>query len=105
MTLTAYERTNTIKVEVDLKSNDVLTDPSGNMAFIDVYKSDGTKLVDTASGQRTGTGEYEYYFTTAATDPLGIYKVVWWGHSYVDGTFNYKRFSQADQIQIVDLDP
>ena len=109
MTLSSYERCNTIKVEVDFKSNSVLTNVSGNMAFIDIYKSDGTKLVDStstppASGQHTGTGEYEYYFTTASTDPLGIYRIVWSGYSYIDSVFGYQHINQADAINIVSVE-
>jgi hypothetical protein len=107
MTLSSYERNNTIKVDVDFKSNNVLTNVSGNMAFIDVYKSDATKLVDStttppASGQHTGTGEYTYYFTPSATDPLGIYVVQWSGYSYIDATFGWQKISQRDPLIIRD---
>lgn len=104
MTLTKYERKNTIKSDVDFKSGGVLTDPSGNNAYIHVIKSDGTYLVSGGSGVRDGAGEYHYYFTTTETDPLGIYIVEWYGNHSLGETFGYKKLVQRDAIQIVDTD-
>ena len=98
-----YERGNTIKTEVDFKMDGVLTDPSGNTAFVDVIKSDGTYLVKDAVGTRDGTGEYSYYFETTTSDPLGIYIVIWKGMHDLGGSYGYKNIVQRDDIIIRDV--
>jgi hypothetical protein len=101
MTLANYERGNCIKTEVDFKMNDVLTDPSGNVAFVDIVEPDGTYLVQDAATTRDGTGEYSYYFETTSTDPLGIYVVVWKGMHNLGGSYGYKNIVQRKAISIV----
>ena len=107
-----YERNNTIKASVVFKdSNDTPTDPSGNKAFLEVIKSDGTSLIGNGSGataSRTGTGAFEYYFNTATTDPLGLYVLSWHGYhniGAVDGIdYGYQKITQRDAIRLVDTD-
>jgi len=102
MTLTKYERGNTIKTEIDWKSSGVLTDTSGNKSFVDVLKPDGTYLVSGGAATRDDTGEYWYVFNTSYTDDLGIYRITWRGHTLIAGGYGYKPVSQKSQIQIVD---
>ena len=117
MTLTKYERNNTIKVSVTFQSNGVDTDPSGGTAdtakaFINVIKPDNTYLVGNelsgATASRTATGKFDYYFETASTDPLGIYRIVWTAYhdiGTVDNVdYGYMKINQADAIQIVDVE-
>ena len=101
MTLENFERQNTIKTNVDFKMDDVLTDPSGNKAFVDVIKPDGTYLVQDASTTRDSTGEYSYYFETASTDPLGLYVVIWKGMHNLGGSYGYKNIVQRRAINII----
>jgi len=99
-----FERGNTIKTEIDFKSSNVLTDPSGNTAYVTVIKSDGTTLINSSGATRDSTGEYHYYFHTETTDPLGIYIIQWEGSHDLGGSYGYKPIRQRDIIQIVDTD-
>ena len=106
MTLESFERGNCIKTEIDFKSNDVLTDPSGATnnppgVFVDIVKPDGTYLVQNGAPNHDGTGEFSYYFETASTDPLGVYVVVWKGMHWIDGTFGYKNIVQRKAINVL----
>ena len=102
-----YERENTIKASITFKdSAGNATDPSGNMAFIQVIDSDGNDVVSSTSGSRTGTGAFEYYFNTDSTDPLGLYIIKWHGYHNV-GTvgginYGYQKITERDVIRIVD---
>jgi hypothetical protein len=100
MTLSNYERGNCIKTDVDFRFDDTLTDPSGNKAYVDVIKPDGTYLVQDGSATRDSTGEYSYYFETSSTDPLGVYVVVWKGMHNLGG-YGYKNIVQRRAINIV----
>jgi len=104
MTLSKFERGNTIKTEVDFKVGSVLTDPSGSVAWVDIIKSDGTYLVQSSGATRDGTGEYYYYFTPASTDPLGIYVIVWKAYHNLGGDYGTKEIIQRDAVQLVDVD-
>lgn len=104
MTISKYERNNTIKTEVDFKVGTTLTDPSGSKAFVSVIRSNGTYLASSASTTREGTGEYYYYFSTTDTDPLGIYIVEWKGNHSLGGIYGYKPIIQRSVINIVDVD-
>ena len=104
MSLSKFERNNTIKSEIDFKMSDVLTDPSGSKAFVDIIKSDGTYFIQDASGSRDSTGEYHYYFTPASTDPLGVWVIVWHGYHNLGAAYGYKRITQRDAIHIVDVE-
>jgi len=98
-----FERGNTIKTDIDFKEDGVLTDPSGNTAFVTVYKSDGTTLINRSGATRESVGEYYYYFNTSSTDPLGIYVIQWSGYHSLLG-YGYKPIIQRDLIQIVDTE-
>jgi len=104
MSLSKFERHNTIKTEIDFKMNDTLTDPSGSVAFVDVIKSDGTYFIEDASTTRDGVGEYSYYFTPSETDPLGVWVVIWHGYHNLGGSYGYKKITQRDAIQVVDVE-
>jgi len=104
MTLESFERENTIKTEIDFKMSNVLTDPSGNKAFVDIIKPDGTYFVQDASTTRDGTGEYSYYFTPASTDPLGVWIIIWHGYHNIGGAYGYKKLVQRDAIEIKDVE-
>ena len=99
-----FERGNTIMTDIDFKTNGVLTDPSGNTAFVTVIKSDGSILVNASGSTRDGVGEYHYYFNTESTDPLGIYVVQWSGYHNLGGSYGYKPIIQRDLVQIVDTE-
>lgn len=91
MTISHYERSNTIKTTVTFTSGAALVavDPSGNRAFIDIYKSDGTYLTQAKSGTRISTGNYYYYFKADSTDPMGYYLIDWYGYFYYYPPFEY----------------
>ena len=101
MTLSNYERGNCIKSEVDFKMDNTYTDPSGNVAYVDVIKPDGTYLVSAGTASRDSTGQYHYYFETANSDPLGIYVVVWKGMHNLGGTYGYKNIINRRAINII----
>jgi len=102
MALDKYERGNTIKTYVDFKMSGNLYDPSGNLAWIHVLKSDATYLISGESGIRDSVGEYHYFFESADDDPLGIYIVEWYGYHDLGGSFGAKKLKQRNQIEIVD---
>jgi len=109
MSLSKYERGNTIQSTITFKQNDVATDPSGGTAgtaraYITVYKPDGTTLFTEASGTRTSTGTFRYYIPTDPTDPLGIYVVQWRAMHNVGGAQGYLDIYQRDAFQIVDVE-
>jgi len=104
MALSKYERGNTIKSDIDFLMNGVLTDPSGNTAFVDVIKSDGTYLVQGQTATRDGVGEYHTFFKAENDDPLGVYVIVWYGSHNIGGSYGYMGLVQRDAIQIVDVD-
>lgn len=100
----SFELNNTIKTEIVFKSDGVDTDPSGNKAFVTVYKPDGTTLINGASGSRSEKGKYYYYFNTEPTDPLGIYTIEWSGYHELGGIYGYKPIIQRDIINIVEVE-
>jgi len=102
--LQKYERGNTIKSDVDFKMSGNLTDPSGNLAWIHVLKSDGSYLVSGGAGVRDGTGEYHYFFRPLDADPLGIYVIEWYGYHHLGGSFGAMKLVQRDAIQVVDVE-
>jgi len=104
MTLPKYERKNTIKADITFKSNGVNTDPSGNTAFITVYRPDGAQLFSETKASRVDTGVYRYYISTNASDPLGIYIVQWRAYHNVGGTQGYLPIIQRDAFQLVDTE-
>jgi len=103
MGLDKFERGNTVKTDIDFKMNNVLTDPSGNKAFISVIKSDGTYLVSGASATRDGVGEYHHFFTPDDVDPLGVYVIIWYGYHNLGGSYGYRKLVQRDAVHILDV--
>jgi len=110
MALTKYERGNTIKTEADFKVGGVLTNPSGATndpcgVKIDVIKPDGTYLISAQSvSYAESVGEFYYYFNTASTDPMGIYKIVWKGYHTLGEDYGYKPIIQREDIIICESD-
>jgi hypothetical protein len=113
MSLSKYERENTIKASVSVKDSDSnYTDPSGNKIFLRVKDSEGNYIIgNTSSGataSRVGTGQYDYYFNTDSTNPLGIYILEWYGYhdlGTIDGIYyGFKKFTQRDAVNIVDTE-
>jgi hypothetical protein len=98
--LTSYERLSTFKTSVTWTSGSTAVDPSGNMSFIDIFKADGTYLLQAASGERDGVGIFHYYASTASTDPLGIYRIRWYAYFNYAGNFGYMPLSQQEAIVI-----
>ena len=70
-------------------SGSTAIDPSGNIAWIDVYDPNGTLYIHD-SGVRSSTGTYYYYISTASTNDLGIWTIDWYGSFYEDEHFGYK---------------
>jgi len=103
MTLTKFERNTTIRTMVAFKSGSTLVDPSGSRAFVDIYKPDGTYLLQ-SSGSKDSTGTYRYYFGTVDADPLGIYVIDWWGRFNYGAPYNYKVKHEKEVIWLVNID-
>jgi len=104
-----FERGNTLKTEIDFKSNGVLTDPSGATndpcgVKVTVYKPNGDVLINGSGATRDSTGEFHYYFNTSSSDPLGIYIIQWSGYHVLGGQYGYKPIVQRDLVQIVDTE-
>lgn len=79
MSLTKYERGTSWKSQVTYTSGTTNINCSGNMAYLTVYKPDGTTLMGSVSGiNNVGiSGVYYYYPSTNTTSPLGIYVEEW----------------------------
>jgi hypothetical protein len=101
MTSTSYERESTFKTTVTWTSGSTAVDPSGNLSYIEVTKSDGTTLITTpASGERDGVGVYHYYISTASTDPLGLYVIDWYAYFNYGGNFGYMPLHDKECVII-----
>jgi len=99
-----YERGNTIKSDIDFKSAGVLTNPYADTAKISVIRPDGTYLYSSATANYDGTGEFSYYISTNSSDPLGIYKIVWYAQDDVGGSQGLMPVIQRDVFCLVDVD-
>ena len=102
MALTKFERSTTIRTKVAFTSGSTLVDPSGNRAFVDIYKPDGTYLLQ-SSGSKDSTGNYRYYFNTTTSDPLGIYIIDWWGRFNYGPPYSYKEKHEKEVIWLVNV--
>ena len=102
MSLSKYERGNTIKASVEFKYNGTYTDPL--YPTISVYEPDGTALVDGQTPTKDDTGKYHYYIETSKTSPLGIYVIEWEGWHNLGGTYGSGQLIQRDSFQLVELD-
>ena len=104
MTLTKYERGNTIKTEIDFKSDGVLANPYNDTATVDVIKPDNTYLYIDLATTHDSIGEFHAYISTNSTDPLGIYQIVWKAQDDVGGAQGLMPIVQRDTFQLVDVD-
>ena len=104
MSLSKYERCNTIKADVTFKVAGTATNPSGTKAWISVVKSDGSYLYSSQAASNTGTGTFRYYISTNAGDPLGVYVVLWRGYHNVGGSQGALPIYQRDAFQLVDVE-
>jgi len=102
MGLTEYERESTFKTSVTFTSGSTNVDPSGNIAYVDVYKSDGTLLWTAASksGTRSASGQYYYYISTQSTDPLGVYVIDWYGNFDYGGQWSYMPKHEKYEVRV-----
>lgn len=100
MTLTEYERGTTWKSTVTYQSGSSYVDCSGNMAYLTVYKADGSVLLGPASGVHESTGIYHYFVSTQSTDPLGIYVTEWMGRFNYQGRFLHSPKYDRDAVLI-----
>lgn len=103
MSLSKFERGNTIKSAVEFKMSGNLTDPSGNNAWVHILRPDGSYLVSGGSCTRDSTGKYHYFFRPDDKDLLGIYIVEWYGYHFIGGSYGNKKLIQRDAIQVVDV--
>lgn len=83
-TIEKKERGTTVKTTWNTKSDGA--DADVNSPKINIYKPDGTKLVDDDDPTHDGTGNYSYHFTTTSSDLLGLYVIEWTGYHDVSGT-------------------
>ena len=104
MSLSIFERNNTIKADVTFKVGSTDTNPSGSKAWISVIDSDGTYLYSSQAATNTGTGTFRYYISTNTADPLGVYVVLWTAYHDVGGSQGNMPIYQRDAFQIVDVE-
>lgn len=97
---TKRERGSTFRSRVTYTSGSTLVNCSGNVTNLTVYKSDGTTLLGPESGSHEGTGVYEYYVSTASTDPLGLYICEWKTYFDYGAPWNYQPKIDRELIQI-----
>ena len=102
MSLTEYERGNTIKASVEFKYSGAYTDPL--YPKINVYNPDGTKLVDDGSPIKDDTGKYHYFIETTPSSQLGIYIIEWTGWHNLGGVWGSGQIIQRDAFQLVEVD-
>lgn len=98
VTITSHERGTTVRSRIIYQYNGINTDPTS--PNISVIKPDGTNLISVQSGTKESTGQYVYYFETASTDTLGLYKVVW-SATYTINSIDYVILDRK-LISIVD---
>jgi len=104
MALTKYERQNTWKSYVTYVSGTTNIDCSGNMAYLTVYRPDGTVLLGPVSGIRDSTGVYKYYVSTQSTDDLGIYVCEWKAYFNYGAPWDYSPKYDREAVQIVKVE-
>jgi len=101
MALTKFERGTTWKATVTFTSGSTNIDCSGNMAYLTVYRPDGTVLLGPESGCHEATGMYNYYVSTQSTDDLGIYVTEWKGLFDYQHPFHWSPKYDRNPIQLV----
>ena len=102
MSLSKYERGNTVKASVEFKYNNTYTDPL--YPTISVYKPDGSTLVNDATPTKDDVGKYHYFIETSNDSPLGIYIIEWKGWHSLGGIYGSGQLIQRDSFQLVELD-
>jgi len=101
---TKYERNSTWKSQVTYTSGTTNIDCSGNMAYLTVYKSDGTTLLGPVSGLHEETGIYKYYVSTQSTDPLGLYVCEWKTYFDYGGRQSWLPKYDREIVQVVHVE-
>ena len=102
MTVTKWERENSIKSSVEWKSGSTYVDPSSNMSFIEVYNPYGTRYI-ADSGIKDATGKYHYYISTQSDAELGLWKIRWYAYFNYGSPFNYLEKSEMEVVNLVDI--
>lgn len=102
MAITKYERGNTIKASVEFKSEGVYVDPL--YPKINVYKPDGSKLIDEGEPVKDDVGKYHYFIETSSSDPLGIYIIEWVGWHNLGGIWGSGQMVERDVFELVEVD-
>jgi len=73
MTTEVYQRPETVPIHCEDKNwQGTYIDPSHGIT-IDIFKPDGTKVVDGQNMEKVATGKYVYYHNTSTDDPAGWY--------------------------------
>ena len=103
MSIGTYERGTTFKAQVTYTSGSTNVDPSGSIAFIDIYKPDGTLYISN-SGQSDATGVYYYYVSTQTDDPMGFYKIRWKAYFQYRNPWDYMPKYDSETVRIVDIE-
>ena len=102
MAYDCYERGTTIKVTAEFKSSGQLIDPL--YPKLNVYKPDGTKLVDNVTPFKSGVGKYYYFIETSSNAMLGLYTVEWVGWSLLGGALGSGQIIQREVFQLVEIE-
>lgn len=102
MAIPRYERGNTIKASVEFISRDTYVDPL--YPKINVYKPDGSKLIDQGDPVRDDVGKYHYFIETSSDDPLGIYIVEWSGWHNLGGVWGSSQIVERDVFELTEVD-
>lgn len=97
--LPIYERLNSFKSTVTFYSGSTAIDPSGNLAYIDVFDPNNALYIHD-SGVKASTGTFYYWISTSSVNDLGIYRIRWYGSFYVDSTFGYMPRSEEECVII-----
>ena len=100
MALTKYERGTTFKSTTTYTSGSTYIDPSGNMAFLNVYAPDGDLIIGPVSGSRDSTGIYHYFVSTQSNSDLGIYILEWKAQFNYGSPWNFSWKYDRCPVQI-----
>jgi len=103
MTLTSYERGTVFKTNTTYTSGSTNVDSSGNIAYLTVYKPDGTVLMGPVSGLHESTGVYQYFVQTETTNDLGIYVLEWKAMFNYQSPWGYEWKYDREPIHLVNV--
>ena len=101
MAYKSYERGTTIKITAEFKSSGQYADPL--YPRVNVYKPDGSKLIDNAIPFKSDTGRYYYYIETSSNAMLGLYMVEWIGWSLLGGSLGSGQIVQREVFQLIEV--